>query len=98
MSMTQKVYRRGDRYPLHTSPPFTQFIRYPSTMNNSINESFHLSEISSHSEDNALSPHEIEQPVLAQPDGGKAAWLTLVSCCLIQVPVWGVPHVQHPKG
>lgn len=67
-------------------------------MNNSINESFHLSEISSHPEDNALSPHEIEQPVLAQPDGGKAAWLMLVSCCLIQVPVWGVPHVQHPKG
>ncbi|KAJ5547966.1 hypothetical protein N7513_005200 [Penicillium frequentans] len=62
-------------------------------MNTSINESLQLDEIPSHPEDNASSPHEIEQPVLAQPDGGKAAWLMLASCCLIQVPVWGFSSV-----
>lgn len=33
---------------------------------------------------------EIEQPALAPADGGKAAWLMLASCCIIQLPVWGV--------
>lgn len=33
---------------------------------------------------------EIEQPALAPTDGGKAAWLMLASCCLIQLPVWGM--------
>lgn len=32
---------------------------------------------------------EIEQPALPSADGGKAAWLMLASCCLIQLPVWG---------
>lgn len=32
---------------------------------------------------------EIEQAALAPTDGGKAAWLMLASCCLIQLPVWG---------
>lgn len=64
-------------------------------MDNSINESVQLRETSSHPDDHAYSPHEIEQPMLAQPDGGKAAWLMLASCCLIQVPVWGLPHVQQ---
>ncbi|KAJ5666837.1 hypothetical protein N7462_011246 [Penicillium macrosclerotiorum] len=35
---------------------------------------------------------EIEQPTLAPADGGKAAWLLLASCCIIQLPVWGVPQ------
>jgi hypothetical protein len=39
---------------------------------------------------------EIEQPALPPADGGKAAWLMLASCCLIQLPVWGVP--QHMNG
>lgn len=38
----------------------------------------------------AESPPEIEQPALAPADGGKAAWLILASCCIIQLPVWGV--------
>ena len=33
---------------------------------------------------------EIEQPALAPADEGKAAWLMLVSACLIQLPVWGL--------
>lgn len=33
---------------------------------------------------------EIEQSALPSTDGGKAAWLMLASCCLIQLPVWGV--------
>jgi hypothetical protein len=33
---------------------------------------------------------EIEQPALAPADGGRAAWLMLASCCLIQLPVWGL--------
>ncbi|CAI7615773.1 unnamed protein product [Penicillium glandicola] len=36
---------------------------------------------------------EIEQPTLAPADGGKAAWLLLASCCLIQIPVWGFSTV-----
>lgn len=35
------------------------------------------------------SSQEIEQPSLAPADGGKAAWLMLASCCLVQLPVWG---------
>lgn len=34
--------------------------------------------------------HEIEQPSLAPTDRGKDAWLMLASCCVIQLPVWGV--------
>ncbi|KAJ5646124.1 hypothetical protein N7490_002496 [Penicillium lividum] len=67
-------------------------------MSNSVHESIPLGEILSRPfEDDGLSSHEIEQPMLAQPDGGKAAWLMLASCCLIQVPVWGVLQVQHLK-
>ncbi|OGE53466.1 hypothetical protein PENARI_c007G04690 [Penicillium arizonense] len=36
---------------------------------------------------------EIEQPALAPADGGRAAWLMLASCCLIQLPVWGFSTV-----
>ncbi|KAF2116347.1 major facilitator superfamily domain-containing protein [Lophiotrema nucula] len=32
---------------------------------------------------------EIEQPPLPPPDTGKAAWLVLAGCSLIQIPVWG---------
>lgn len=39
------------------------------------------------------SSSEIEQPTLAPADGGKAAWFMLASCCLIQLPVWGVLQV-----
>ncbi|KAG2413617.1 hypothetical protein HFD88_002806 [Aspergillus terreus] len=32
---------------------------------------------------------ELEQPPLLPADHGRAAWLMLASCCLIQLPVWG---------
>jgi len=32
---------------------------------------------------------EIEQPPLPPTDTGKAAWLVLAGCTLIQAPVWG---------
>ncbi|EAU38214.1 predicted protein [Aspergillus terreus NIH2624] len=32
---------------------------------------------------------ELEQPPLLPADRGRAAWLMLASCCLIQLPVWG---------
>ncbi|KAJ6088787.1 Major facilitator superfamily domain general substrate transporter [Penicillium sp. IBT 16267x] len=62
-------------------------------MNDSISESLQLERIASRPDDDAFSPNEIEQPMLAQPDGAKAAWLMLASCCLIQVPVWGFSSV-----
>lgn len=34
-------------------------------------------------------PTEIEQPPLPPADTGKAAWLVLAGCTLIQAPVWG---------
>ena len=33
---------------------------------------------------------EIEQPSLPPADRGKDAWLMLASCCVIQLPVWGM--------
>lgn len=33
---------------------------------------------------------EIEQQSLPPADGGKAAWLFLAGCSLIQAPVWGI--------
>lgn len=43
-------------------------------------------------------PAEIEQPTLAPADRGRAAWLMLASCCLIQLPVWGVPLMEQRPG
>ncbi|OQD75305.1 hypothetical protein PENDEC_c007G01758 [Penicillium decumbens] len=48
-------------------------------------ESFALNEVQSR----RAQEFEIEQPALPPADGGKAAWLMLASCCLIQLPVWG---------
>ncbi|KAH8689079.1 MFS monocarboxylate transporter [Talaromyces proteolyticus] len=39
------------------------------------------------------SPHEIEQPDLPPADHGKDAWLALVACVLVQVPIWGLSLV-----
>lgn len=36
-----------------------------------------------------ISNIEIEQPPLPPTDTGKAAWLVLAGCSLIQAPVWG---------
>jgi hypothetical protein len=55
-------------------------------MNISGSESLVLDEIHPRSTEAS----EIEQPVLAPADGGKAAWLMLASCCFIQLPVWGL--------
>jgi hypothetical protein len=52
------------------------------------NEGFVLDEI--HSRRYTDEVTEIEQPALALADGGRAAWLMLASCCLIQLPVWGL--------
>lgn len=54
-------------------------------------ESLALGSLPRLSRDTSPSLLEIEQPALPPTDGGKAAWLMLASCCLIQVPVWGVP-------
>lgn len=35
---------------------------------------------------------EIEQPPLPPTDTGKAAWLVLAGCSLIQAPVWGISN------
>lgn len=59
--------------------------------NNTEHESLALESIPRLSMDASASLSEIEQPALPPTDGGKAAWLMLASCCLIQVPVWGVP-------
>ncbi|KAJ5569643.1 Major facilitator superfamily domain general substrate transporter [Penicillium hispanicum] len=61
-------------------------------MNTSHQESLALSELPSQPS-NHEPPLEIEQPSLAPADGGKAAWLMLASCCLIQLPVWGFSTV-----
>ncbi|RAH46867.1 putative MFS monocarboxylate transporter [Aspergillus brunneoviolaceus CBS 621.78] len=37
---------------------------------------------------------ELEQPLLPPVDQGRGAWLTLASCCLIQLPVWGFSLVS----
>lgn len=42
----------------------------------------------SHNSDNV----EIEQPSLPPADRGKDAWLMLASCCVIQLPVWGMSY------
>lgn len=48
-----------------------------------------------HAPESSAEPRpEIEQPTLASADGGKAAWLMLASCCVIQLPVWGVLDLQ----
>jgi hypothetical protein len=56
--------------------------------NMSSDEGFALDEI--HSRRSTDEVTEIEQPTLAPTDGGSAAWLMLASCCLIQLPVWGL--------
>ena len=49
---------------------------------------------------------EIEQPPLEPTDTGKAAWLVLAGCTVIQLPVWGFPiafgvfqeyYTSHPE-
>lgn len=66
-------------------------------MSSSEHESFPLESV--HSQQ---SPHEasseIEQPTLAPADRGRAAWLMLASCCLIQLPVWGVLLLEKGLG
>lgn len=57
-------------------------------MNASDRESVALHEIRSHRSGDEIAS-EIEQPALLPADGGRAAWLMLASCCLIQLPVWG---------
>ncbi|CAI7664281.1 unnamed protein product [Penicillium viridicatum] len=59
-------------------------------MNNSNHETLVLNEIDPH---RSTEVSEIEQPTLPPADGGKAAWLMLASCCLIQIPVWGFSTV-----
>ncbi|KAJ5753622.1 uncharacterized protein N7511_007775 [Penicillium nucicola] len=54
-------------------------------------EDFTLDEI--HSRRSTNEATEIEQPALPPADGGRAAWLMLASCCLIQLPVWGFSTV-----
>ncbi|KAI9758602.1 MAG: hypothetical protein M4579_002978 [Chaenotheca gracillima] len=44
-----------------------------------------------HTDETSVSTSEVEQPSLPPVDGGKAAWLVLAGCCLIQAPVWGFP-------
>ncbi|KAJ5444565.1 MFS monocarboxylate transporter [Penicillium daleae] len=56
-------------------------------------ETISLSEIPARRSSNDVTPSEIEQPSLPPADGGKAAWLLLASCCLIQLPVWGFSTV-----
>ncbi|KAJ5780316.1 Major facilitator superfamily domain general substrate transporter [Penicillium paradoxum] len=60
-------------------------------MNNSDHENLTLSEI--HPRGSTDEVPEIEQPALPPPDEGKAAWMMLASCCLIQIPVWGFSTV-----
>lgn len=60
-----------------------------SRMSNRQNESVVLGEYPSRYPTDDFTT-EIEQPALAPTDGGKAAWLMLASCCLIQLPVWGM--------
>ncbi|KZF24072.1 putative MFS monocarboxylate transporter [Xylona heveae TC161] len=69
----------------------------------SINESFELNRSpSTRTNDNVIdrasfemdspdqqSNTEIEQPALPEADGGKSAWLMLVGCSIIQLPIWG---------
>ncbi|KAH7135727.1 major facilitator superfamily domain-containing protein [Dendryphion nanum] len=52
-------------------------------------------------------PLEIEQPSLPPTDTGKAAWLVLAGCSLIQAPVWGFSlafgvfqeyYASHPEA
>lgn len=59
-------------------------------MSSVIHETISLSEGPSRRSSDDVTPSEIEQPSLPPADGGKAAWLLLASCCLIQLPVWGV--------
>ncbi|KAA8650628.1 hypothetical protein EYZ11_002742 [Aspergillus tanneri] len=44
------------------------------------------STVSSHDQ---LDTPELEQTLLPPADQGRAAWLMLISCCIIQLPVWG---------
>ncbi|KAJ5599292.1 hypothetical protein N7450_000359 [Penicillium hetheringtonii] len=61
-------------------------------MNTPDRESFILNEVRFHQSGDEITP-EIEQPTLPPADGGRAAWLMLASCCLIQLPVWGFSSV-----
>ncbi|KAJ5273214.1 hypothetical protein N7478_008339 [Penicillium angulare] len=62
-------------------------------MNHSNDETLHLETMSRPSGVPSPSLSEIEQPALPPTDKGKAAWLLLASCCLIQLPVWGFSTV-----
>ncbi|KAJ5363686.1 uncharacterized protein N7496_009399 [Penicillium cataractarum] len=62
-------------------------------MSSTTHETISLSEIPSRHSSDDVTPSEIEQPSLSPADGGKAAWLLLASCCLIQLPVWGFSTV-----
>lgn len=77
---------------------FTLSVQLPDghfAMNTSDQESFALNEIrSSHQSGDGITS-EIEQPTLPPADGGRAAWLMLASCCLIQLPVWGMLCIQR---
>lgn len=43
----------------------------------------------SHATEQQESENEIEQAQLPPADTGKEAWLVLLGCSLIQIPVWG---------
>lgn len=77
---------------------FTLSVQLPDghfAMNTSDQESFALNEIrSSHQSGDGITS-EIEQPTLPPADDGRAAWLMLASCCLIQLPVWGMLCIQN---
>lgn len=77
-----------------TSPSVPQIYGILSNMSSANHETISLSEIPSHRSSDDVTPSEIEQPSLPPADGGKAAWLLLASCCLIQLPVWGVHSVR----
>ncbi|CEJ53908.1 hypothetical protein PMG11_00243 [Penicillium brasilianum] len=62
-------------------------------MSSTTHETISLSEVPSRYSSDDVTPSEIEQPSLPPADGGKAAWLLLASCCLIQLPVWGFSTV-----
>ncbi|OCK80382.1 hypothetical protein K432DRAFT_382278 [Lepidopterella palustris CBS 459.81] len=60
---------------LHSLPPFPAEAGNGDTLS-TVERSLH-------------SLRDIEQPPLPPADGGKAAWLVLAGCSLIQAPVWG---------
>ena len=59
-------------------------------MSSTNHEIVSLSEIRTRRSSHDVTSSEIEQPSLPPADGGKAAWQLLASCCLIQLPVWGL--------